>query len=428
MADKPLTKAQIISTLAEDTGMSKKEIIAVLEAQTQLAYKEAKSGYTFPGIGKLVVVDRKARMGRNPATGETISIPAKKVLKFRVAKAGIAALAIAGSFAATLPAAQAEGTVNIYSYRQPFLIQPLLDAFTAKTGIKTEVLFLDKGLEDRIAAEGANSPADVVLTVDIGRLVNVKEKGVTQPVDDETVNSEIPAEFRDPEGQWFGLTTRGRVIYASKDRVDQDTITYEELADPKWKGKICMRSGQHNYNIALFASMIAHHGEAKAEEWMKGLKANLARKPDGSDRAQAQSIFAGECDLGIGNTYYVGIMMNNDKEPEQKDWAGAIKVLFPNSGDRGTHVNISGMAMAKHAPNRENALELMRFLGSAEAQAIYAEANYEYPVLPGATVSETVKSFGEIKPDSLPLADIAKYRKAASEMVDRVGLDDGPAS
>lgn len=347
---------------------------------------------------------------------------------FRAAKAGIAALAIAGGFATTLPAAQAEGTVNIYSYRQPFLIQPLLDAFTAKTGTKTEVLFLDKGLEDRIAAEGTNSPADVVLTVDIGRLINVKEKGVTQPVDDATVNSEIPAEFRDPEGEWFGLTTRGRVIYASKDRVTQDTITYEELADPKWKGKICMRSGQHNYNIALFASMIAHHGEQKAEEWMKGLKANLARKPDGSDRSQAQSIYAGECDLGIGNTYYVGIMMNNDKEPEQKDWAGAIKVLFPNSEDRGTHVNISGMAMAKHAPNRENALALMRFLGSAEAQAIYAEANYEYPVLPGAKVSETVQSFGEIKPDGLSLADIAKYRKAASEMVDRVGLDDGPES
>ncbi|MEQ9248792.1 MAG: extracellular solute-binding protein, partial [Nitratireductor sp.] len=245
---------------------------------------------------------------------------------------------------------------------------------------------------------------------------------------DETVNSEIPSEFRDPEGHWFGVTTRGRVVYASKERVEQDTITYEELADPKWKGKICMRSGQHNYNIALFASMIAHHGEEKAEEWMKGLKANLARKPSGNDRAQAQAIYAGECDLGIGNTYYVGLMINNEKEPEQKDWAASMKVLFPNSEDRGTHVNISGMAMAKHAPNRENALELMRFLGSSEAQSIYAETNYEYPVLPGATVSETVQSFGKIKPDSLPLAEIAKNRKAASEMVDRVGLDDGPAS
>lgn len=341
-------------------------------------------------------------------------------------KAGFAALAMAAGFTPAL--AQAEGTVNIYSYRQPFLIEPLLDAFTEKTGIETEVLFLDKGLEDRIAAEGENSPADVILTVDIGRLVNVEEKGVTQPVDNETINANIPAEFRDPEGNWFGLTTRGRVVYASKERVDQDTITYEELADPKWKGRICMRSGQHMYNIALFASMIAHHGEEKAEEWMQGLKANLARKPNGNDRGQAQAIFAGECDLGIGNTYYVGKMITNDKEPEQKEWAKAIKVLFPNTEGRGTHVNISGMALAKHAPNRDNAIALMEYLSSAEAQAIYAEQNFEYPVLPSAETAELVKSFGDIKPDSLPLAEIAAHRKAASEMVDRVGLDEGPES
>ncbi|WP_163270144.1 Fe(3+) ABC transporter substrate-binding protein [Chelativorans alearense] len=344
-------------------------------------------------------------------------------------RVGLAALSVAAGASLFPLSAQAEGTVNIYTYRQPDLIKPLLDAFTEETGIDTEVLFLDQGLEDRIAAEGENSPADVILTVDIGRLVNAKEKGVTQPVvDNQTINENIPAQYRDPEGHWIGLTTRGRVIYASKDRVEQDTITYEELADPKWKGKICMRSGQHNYNIALFASMIANLGEEQAEEWMKGLKENLARKPGGNDRGQAQAIYAGECDLGLGNTYYVGLMMNNDEEPEQKEWADAIKVLFPNSEDRGTHVNISGMALAKHAPNKENALELMEFLSSAEAQAIYAEENYEYPVLPSAEVSETVQSFGEIKPDTLPLADIAAQRKAASEMVDRVGLDDGPAS
>lgn len=348
--------------------------------------------------------------------------------KLNIAAAGIAALTLAGGLTASFSAAHAQGTVNIYSQRQPFLIEPLLNAFTEETGIETDVLFLDKGLEDRIAAEGENSPADIILTVDIARLVNAKEKGVTQPVEDETVNSEIPAEFRDPEGHWFGLTTRGRVIYASKGRVEQDTITYEELADPKWKGKICMRSGQHNYNLALISSMIAHHGEDETEEWLKGVKANLARKPNGGDRDQAQAIYAGECDIGIGNTYYVGLMINNEEEPEQKEWAAAIKVLFPNSEDRGTHVNISGMAMAKNAPNHDDALKLMQFLGSAKAQAIYAEQNYEYPVLPGAEVSETVKSFGEIKPDSLPLADIAEHRKAASEMVDRVGLDDGPAS
>lgn len=342
-------------------------------------------------------------------------------------RAGLAAFGLAGASLLT-STAQAEEVVNIYSQRQPFLIEPLLEAFTEKTGINTEVLHLSDGLPERIAAEDQNSPADVILTVDIGRLVAVVEEGVTQPVDSEAINGAIPAQYRDPEGHWFGVTTRGRVIYASKDRVDQDTITYEELADPKWKGKICMRSGQHMYNVALFASMIAHHGEEKAEEWMKGLKENLVTKPNGNDRSQAQSIYAGECDLGLGNTYYVGLMMDNDSEPEQKEWANAIKVLFPNSEDRGTHVNISGMALAEHAPNRENAIKLMEFLSSPEAQEIYAEGNDEYPVVAGVEASETVKSFGEMKPDTLPLADVAKHRKAASEMVDRVGLDDGPAS
>ncbi|WP_137132463.1 Fe(3+) ABC transporter substrate-binding protein [Rhizobium sp. FY34] len=322
----------------------------------------------------------------------------------------------------------ANGEVNIYSYRQPELIQPLLDAFTKQTGITTNVLFLDKGLVERIKAEGANSPADVILTIDIQRLTEAKDGGVVQPVTDNvTINKDIPAAFRDPAGEWFGLTTRGRVVYASKDRVVQNDITYEELADPKWKGKICIRDGQHSYNIALFASMIAHHDAAYTEKWLTGLKNNLARKPDGNDRSQAKSIMAGECDISLGNTYYVGLMKTNDKEPEQKDWANAIKILFPNAADRGTHVNISGMALAKNSPNKANALKLMEFLSSGEAQKIYAEQVFEYPVMPGAEPSEIVKSFGPIKPDQLPLIDIAKNRKAASELVDKVGFNDGPS-
>ncbi|MBW8639259.1 Fe(3+) ABC transporter substrate-binding protein [Hoeflea sp. WL0058] len=313
--------------------------------------------------------------------------------------------------------------VNIYSYRQPDLIAPLLDAFTEKTGIETNVLFLDKGLVERMKAEGENSPADVILTVDISRLSNAKEEGVTEAVDSDAINSTIPAQYRDPDGHWFGVTTRGRVVYASKDRVAQDAITYEELADPKWKGKICIRSGQHSYNIGLIASMIAHNGEAATDEWLKGVKDNLARKPAGNDRAQAKSIYAGECDLGIGNTYYVGLMMTNDKEPEQKEWADAIKVLFPNSDARGTHVNISGMALAKHAPNKDAALQLMEFLASPQAQEIYAEQVFEYPVYPEAEPSDIVKSFGEIHPDPLPLDEIAKNRQKASELVDMVGFN-----
>jgi iron(III) transport system substrate-binding protein len=348
-------------------------------------------------------------------------------LSARLSRAGLAAVALASTFA-FLPAAQADGVVNVYSYRQPDLIKPVLDAFTAETGIETQVLFLDKGLEERIAAEGANSPADVILTVDIARLAAAKDKGVTQAVDDADINAALPAEYRDPEGHWFGVTKRGRVIYASKDRVADTEISYADLADPKWKAKICVRSGQHDYNLALFAALIAHWGEEKTEQWMKGFKANLARKPDGNDRGQAKSIMAGECDLALGNTYYVGLMMTNEKEPEQKDWANAINVVFPSIDDSGTHVNISGMAMARNAPNRDNALRLMEFLASEEAQKIYAAEVFEYPATPSVEPSDIVKSFGALEADTLPLAEIAKHRKAASEMVDRVGLDDGPAS
>lgn len=338
------------------------------------------------------------------------------------------ALLGASTLAATT-VAHAEGEVNIYSYRQPDLIKPLLDAFTAESGIKTNVLFLNKGLVERIQAEGANSPADVILTVDISRLIEATEGGVTEPVTDNAVIAkDIPANMRDPEGNWFGLTTRARVVYASKERVPQDTITYEELADPKWKGKLCIRDGQHAYNIGLIASMIAAHGEEYTETWLKGVKNNLAGKPSGGDRDQAKGIFAGSCDLAIGNSYYVGLMQNNEKNPEQKDWAKAIKVLFPNSEGRGTHVNISGMALAKDAPNKENALKLMEFLASGKAQQIYGEQVYEYPVMPGAEPSETVKSFGTIKPDPLPLTDIAANRKKASELVDKVGFNEGPES
>lgn len=327
--------------------------------------------------------------------------------------------------ASTAPAL-ADGEVNVYSYRQPELIKPLLDAFTKETGIEANVLFLDKGLVERMQAEGENSPADIILTVDIARLTEAKDGGVTQPVHDDTINKDIPANYRDPDGDWFGLTTRGRVIYASRERVKETAITYEELADPKWKGKICMRDAQHSYNIGLFASMIAHHGADYTEKWLTGLKANLVSKPNGSDRSQAKAIFSGECDIGLGNTYYVGVMQTNDKEPEQKDWAKAVRVIFPNAADRGTHVNISGMALAKYAPNKDNALKLMRFLAEGDAQKIYAEQVFEYPVLPGVEPSDIVKSFGPIKPDTLPLIEIAKNRKLASELVDKVGLNDGP--
>ncbi len=338
-------------------------------------------------------------------------------------------LAVGFTALATLTApAFADGEVNIYSYRQPELIQPLLDAFTNETGIKTNVIFASKGLAERMQAEGKNSPADVLLSVDIGRLDGAKQLGVTQPVVSEVINENIPVEFRDPEGHWFGVTTRARVVYASKDRVDQDTITYEELADPKWKGRICTRSGQHVYSIGLIASMIANDGEEATEEWLTKVRDNLAAKPSGNDRAQVKAIYAGECDISLGNTYYMGKMMTNEKEPEQKEWAASARILFPNSDGRGTHVNISGMVLAKNAPNKDEAVKLMEFLSSSEAQEIYADANFEYPVKPGAKVSDIVKAWGDFKRDDLSLAEIASKRKKASELVDKVGFDNGPSS
>ena len=322
----------------------------------------------------------------------------------------------------------ASGEVNVYSYRQPFLVDPLFEAFTKETGIKVNVVFAKKGLVERMAAEGANSPADVLLTVDIGRLTSAVKKGVSQAVTSATLSANIPEAYRDPAGHWFGLTRRARVVYASKERVPQTSITYEELADPKWKGKICIRSGQHVYNIALIASMIAHHGEEKTKTWLQGVKANLAGKPSGNDRAQVKRVYAGECDLAIGNTYYMAKMALNEKEPEQKEWAASVNMLFPNAGDRGTHVNLSGVVMARNAPNKDNALKLMEFLSSAKAQGIYASTNHEYPVADGIALSEMVKSWGELKADPIALSRIAELRARASELVDEVLFNDGPTS
>ncbi|MCQ0987851.1 Fe(3+) ABC transporter substrate-binding protein [Jiella marina] len=343
---------------------------------------------------------------------------------------------LAAGFAASLSTLALAGTttaanaadVNIYTSRQPELIQPLLDAFTEETGLTTATIFIDKGLEERIAAEGANSPADLIMTVDIGRLDAAKQAGVVQPVENDTLEANIPENFRDGEKEWFALTARGRVVYASKDRVDVDQISYEDLADPKWKGRLCTRSGQHQYNIALIAAYIAHYGEDAARDWVEGLRDNLARRPEGGDRDQAKAIFAGECDIAIGNTYYVGKMATNEKEPEQKEWADAIKVIMPTFDNGLTHVNISGVSLAKNAPHKDNAVKLMEFLSSDEAQKIYAELNYEYPVEPGIETSELVKSFGELKPDTISLDEIARHRAEASRIVDEIGYDNGPQS
>ena len=349
------------------------------------------------------------------------------MLLARGALPALLSLILAGSFGDGAIAEEAR-EVNVYSYRQPYLIDPLFKKFSEETGIKVNVIYAEKGLIERIAAEGRNSPADVLLTTDIGNLTQAKDTGIGQPLNSKELEAEIPASYRDKDGIWWGLTRRARVIYASKDRVKQDQITYEELADPKWRGKICIRSGQHVYNVALIASMIAAHGEEKTEEWLKGVKANLARKPAGDDRMQVKGVYSGECDLAIGNTYYMGSMLKNDKEPVQKEWANSVNMLFPNTNDRGTHVNISGAVLAKYAPHKDNAVKLIEFLASDEGQEMYADVNNEYPVKEGVPWSPLVKSWGSFKSDPIPLNDVAALRKKASELVDKVGFDDGPSS
>ncbi len=311
--------------------------------------------------------------------------------------------------------------VNVYSHRQPELIQPLVDAFTAETGIAVNVAFVDKGMVERLQAEGDRSPADLVLTVDIARLTQIVEAGVTQPVDSAVLKANIPAELRDANDQWFGLTARARIVYAAKDRVTPGEVTtYEDLADPKWKGRICTRSGTNDYNVALLAAVITHHGEEAAKTWAEGIKANLARKPAGGDRDQVKAIAAGECDIAIGNTYYIGQMLN---DPEQKAAAEAVRIDFPVFEGAGTHLNVSGVAMTKAAPNKAEALRFMEWLSSDEAQKIYAETNHEFPVKPGVARSALVESWGVFTADTKPLTDVAAARPAALRIMEEINFD-----
>lgn len=311
--------------------------------------------------------------------------------------------------------------VNVYSYRQPELIAPLTDAFTQTTGIEVNVAYLQKGMVERMKAEGRRSPADLVFTVDISRLASVVNEGLTQPVESSALTDNVPETYRDPDGHWYGLTTRARIVYASKDRVaDGEITTYEDLASDKWEGRICTRSGMHAYNIALTSAVVHHLGEEGAESWLEGIKDNLARKPQGNDRAQVKAIWAGECDVAIGNTYYMGKMLADE---EQQAWANSVNVVFPTFENGGTHVNISGVAMAKHAPNPENALKLMEFLTSPEAQEIYAEINYEYPIAEGTSADELVASWGSFDADDVNLMTLAANRPTALRITEEVDFD-----
>ena len=314
--------------------------------------------------------------------------------------------------------------VNLYSSRQPFLMKPLLDAFTKESGIKVNMVYLKKGMLERLKSEGRNSMADLILVSDIGNLHNHDKAGLLQPVGSAKLAANIPVQYRHSNGNWFGLTMRARVIYASKDRVKPGEVTtYEDLADPKMKGRVCIRSGKHVYNVSLLASIVVAKGPEGAAAWAKGVKANLARKPQGNDRAQVKAVFQGECDVAVGNTYYMGKMATNKKDPVQKEWAKSVNIIFPNQQGRGAHVNVSGAAVTKAAKNKANAIRLIEFLSGQAAQKMYAETNFEYPVKTGVALHPMVASWGEFKADEAFLSKIANARSTATKLVDRVAFN-----
>ncbi|TMO68449.1 Fe(3+) ABC transporter substrate-binding protein [Pseudoalteromonas aurantia] len=330
------------------------------------------------------------------------------------------ALAIVFTSLTCLPALAVD-EVNIYSFRQPFLIQPILDNFTKQTGIKTNVVFAKKGLIERVKREGKHSRADLVLTSNFSALMQLDDLNLTQKIESDVVNRNIPAAFRDPAGEWVALTKRVRNVYSSKERVGKlADLGYEDLASSTYKGKICMRSGKHPYNLGLIASMIAHHGEADTKQWLEGVKSNLARKPQGNDRAQVKAIKEGLCDVALGNSYYFGKMLQDSK---QKAWADAVHINFPNQTNRGAHLNVSGVVMTKYAKNPENALKLIEFMTDNKAQNMYASMNMEYPVKSGVALSNLVASWGTFKEDALPLSEISKYRPLALKLIDEVKFD-----
>jgi len=312
--------------------------------------------------------------------------------------------------------------VNVYSARKEDLIKPLLDKFTAKTGIRVNLVTgKEDALLERLKNEGRNSPADLLLTSDAGRLHRAREAGVLAPVQSAALNKLVPAGYRDPEGYWFGLSVRARPIAYVSQRVHANELsTYEALADRKWKGRICIRSSDNIYNQSLVASMIAHRGAAATEAWAKALVANFARPPVGGDRDQVLAAAAGQCDVVVINTYYLAAMLN-DKNAAQREAAHKLKVFWPNQQDRGTHVNVSGIGVTAAAKHRDAAVKLIEYLASDEAQAWYAEVNHEYPIRPGIAESKTLAAFGKFKRDNLSLHQLGQHNAEAVRLMDRAG-------
>jgi iron(III) transport system substrate-binding protein len=322
------------------------------------------------------------------------------------------------------PAFAATEQVNLYSARKEALIKPLLERFTERTGIEVNLVTGSAdALIKRLEVEGRNTPADLLITVDAGRLYRAQQAGLFRAIESDVLNERVPAHLRHDDNEWFGLSQRARVIAYSTDRVSTDDLsTYLALGDDRWDDRICIRSSDNIYNQSLLASMIAAHGEERAAEWAGDVVDNMARRPQGGDRDQIMAVAAGVCDLAVVNTYYYGRMQGEDAQADQREAAGRVALFFPNQDGRGTHVNVSGAGVTEHARNPENATRLLEYLVSDEAQQWYAQVNYEYPVVPGAAVSEAVRSWGyPFKQDRLPLTRLGELNATAVRVFDRVG-------
>ena len=344
------------------------------------------------------------------------------MLFFKLTRTLTLAAALAMTSAFPLAATAQQKVLNLYSSRHYQTDEVLYSNFEKATGIKINRI---EGLEDplleRMKSEGDKSPADVLITVDMGRLLKAQEMGLFQPIKSALLDEKIPRELRSVDGTWYGFSVRARPIYYAKSKLDPKQIAnYEDLADPKFKGKICTRSGAHPYMISMLSSMIAANGSEKAEAWARGVVANMARSPKGGDTDQIKGVASGECEIAVGNTYYFVRIMKSDK-PEDRAIVEKVGVVFPNQGNRGAHINISGAGVAKYAPNKEAAIKFLEYLASPEAQNYFANGNNEYPVVGKVIGNAQLAALGEFKRDPLPMEMVGKNYAAASQMYDRVG-------
>ncbi|WP_442488683.1 Fe(3+) ABC transporter substrate-binding protein [Halomonas litopenaei] len=334
----------------------------------------------------------------------------------------VSRLAIAIALAGASGLAYADGSVNVYSARHYDSDQAMYDAFTEQTGIEVNVLQGDSDqLIQRIKREGEASPADIMMTVDAGRLWRAEEEGIFAPVDSEVLNERLPESMRHPEGDWFGFSQRVRAIFYNPETIEPEQVdSYEKLADPSLKGKICIRSSNNIYNQSLLASMVEHHGVEGAEEWAQGVVDNMARDPEGGDRDQIKGVASGECDVAVANHYYYVRLLTSD-DADEREAAESVQILFPNQDDRGAHVNVGGAGLVKGAPNHDNAVTFLEFLASDEAQELFAVGNHEFPVVEGVAVDEVLGSWGEFKKDEVNVSVLGENNPEAVKIFDRVG-------